>query len=602
MSLTGTTSAQIDIEVEGAPLDPLVYALLISAEVDTTMFVPSQFRLVFRGSSTTVLEGGGLQLGVTVLLQVTTGGLPTPLMTGDITGVEIDYGPEGRLTVVTGLDRSHRLMRGTKTMAYPEMTASDVIPMLLGECEVEPGPIDPTTTTYEWLTQANVSNWTFIQQLAALENRVAFVDRLGMFNFVKPPSPEFAGPPVMSLDEPPMGEQLAMGVNLIRLRSSVTSAEQVPEVNVTGYDPLVAAPVLGLAPSIPSTAMVLDPATEPALLAGEVGATPFFDASTPFEDEGAAENRAMSIAADLAAAMAEMEGECLGNPSIIAGKAFSIGMAGPPFDGQYICSSARHRFEPGNGGYSTWFTVGGMRDRSLFSLASGGGGADPVAAGRVNGLVIGKVMDNEDPESMGRVKVMFPWLSDEYLSAWARTMQFGASIAGGCLWLPEIDDEVLIGFDRGDVHYPYVIGNLYNGVNRPEPPPEVEGGVASRRLTSRMLHTVQFNDGPEAQGIVIRTGDETVSITLDGEQQALTIMSAGQVNIEAADAVSLKAAADFTIEAGGNVSIQAGGQVSVEGAAGISLESAASLALQGMDVSVEGTSVGVTAPEITLGA
>ena len=595
MSLTGTTSAQIDIEVAGTPLDPMVYGLLVSAEVDTTMFLPSQFRLVFRGNSTTVLEGGGFQLGVPVMLQVSTGGTPTQLMTGDVTGVEIDYGPEGRMTIVTGLDRSHRLMRGTTTMSYPEMTASDVASLVAGKAGLEPGPTTPTENIYEWLTQPNVSNWAFIQQLAALENRVAFVDSMGLFNFVLPPTPDLAPPPVMSMDEPLMPGQLAMGLNLIRLRSSVTSAEQVPEVTVTGWDPQEAIPVLGVAPSVPSTAMLLDPATEPALVAEEVGATPFFDASTPFAMESAAETRATSIAADLAAAMAEMEGECVGDPSIMAGKAFSIGLAGAPFDGQYVCSAAMHRFEPGNGGYSTWFTVGGMRDRSLFSLASGGGSSDATTQGKVHGLVIGKVMDLADPMSLGRVKVMFPWLSSDYVSAWARTVQMGASIAGGCIWMPEINDEVLVGFDRGDIDYPYVIGNLYNGMNRPEPLPELEPAVASRRLTSRLLHTIQFDDQPPQNGITIRTGDETVTIQLDADQQALNITTTGQVNVEATTAISLKSAADITIEAGGSLSIQATG--------GISMETTADLSMQGAGgVSVEGSNVSVSAPEISLGA
>ena len=597
MSLTGTTSAQIDIEVEGAPLSPMVSALLISAEVDTSLFVPSQFRLVFRGQSSEVLEGGGLQLGVMVMLQVTTGEAPTPLMTGDITGVEVEYGPEGRLTIVTGLDRSHRLMRGTKTFAYPDMTASDVVEQLVSEAGVIPGEILPTTTIYEWLTQPNVSSWTFIQQLAALENCVAYVDPMGLFQFGPLPMPEEGLPPVMSYAEPAMGSQLVLGKNLVRLHARVSSAEQVPEVTVTGYDPMMGIPVLGVAPGLPSTAQSLDPATLPAAVAGEVGALPFFDASRVFQDEGAAMKRAQSIAADIAGALAEMEGECLGDPSVLAGKVISLGLAGPPFDGQYVCSSALHRFEPGNGGYTTWFTVGGKRDQSLLALASTGGNVDMTASGRIPGLAVGTVTDNMDDENLGRVKVLFPWLSDTYVSAWARTMQIGAGKAGGygCLFIPEVGDEVLVGFDRGDIDHPYVIGNLYNGLARPEPPPSVEGGVASRRIMSRMRHMIQFDDGPEALGITITDGDDTVSIKLDAEQQAITITSAGQVTVEAAEGISFKSGADFGIEAGGSVSIQ--------GAGGLSLETAASLSMQGAGgVTVEGSNVSVSAPEISLGA
>ncbi|MGH9054939.1 MAG: hypothetical protein ACRDYY_03615, partial [Acidimicrobiales bacterium] len=170
MSVTETTSAQIEIEVGGAPLDPLVYQRIVSAEIDTSMYVPSQFRLVFRGYPNEILEPGGFQLAVPVTLQVTTGGVPKQLLMGEVTAVEIDGAPDGILTVVKGMDRSNRLMRGTKTMAYPDQVASDVVTTLIGEASIDPGEIVPTTTVYEWLTQANISSWVFIQQLAALEN------------------------------------------------------------------------------------------------------------------------------------------------------------------------------------------------------------------------------------------------------------------------------------------------------------------------------------------------------------------------------------------------------------------------------------------------
>lgn len=595
--MTGTSSAQIDIEIEGAPLDPMVSGLLVSAEVDTSLSMPSQFRLVFRGPRTTVLEGGGLQLAAEVMLQVTAGGAPTPLMTGEITAVEVDYGPDGNLTIVRGLDRSHRLMKGTKTMAYPDMTASDAVTALLGEAGLIPGEVMPTTTIYPWLTQANVSSWVFIQQMAALENCVAYMNAMGLFNFGPMTKPEEGMPPVLTYDEPPEGTQLVMGRNLVRLRASVTASEQVPEVNVLGWDPTMNMPVVGLTPALPSSSQSIDPATLPAVVAGEFEATPFFETSRPFDTEGAAMTRAQAISADISGALAELEGQCIGNPAILAGESVSLGMAGPPFDGQYVVSSARHVFDPNVGGYSTWFTVGGRQDRSLYALSSGGGSA--AGAGtrpEVPGVVIGTVTDNMDDESQGRVKVMFPWLSDAYVSAWAPTVQIGAGKGGyGFLWVPEVGDQVLVAFDRGDVGHPYVIGNLYNTMTMPEPPPNIEGAVASRRIMSRMHHSIEFDDGPEALGITISDGDQTVIIKLDAEQSAITMTSAGQVTVEAAEGVSIKSGGPFSVEAGGDISIEAG--------AGLSIESGGSLSMAGASgATLESTTIAITAPEVTLGA
>ena len=74
---------------------------------------------------------------------VSNDGVPTPLITGEVTAVEVEHSDGETLTIVRGMDRSHRLMRGTKTMAYPEMTAAAVVTMLLGESEVLPGRDHP---------------------------------------------------------------------------------------------------------------------------------------------------------------------------------------------------------------------------------------------------------------------------------------------------------------------------------------------------------------------------------------------------------------------------------------------------------------------------
>ena len=440
MSMSDVTSSQCDVEVMNAPLNPEVFGLLVSAEVDSSLFLPSQFRLVFRDAPEEVLEPGGLQLATDVVVNVSNSGTPTPLITAEVTAVEVDYAPDGAFTIVRGMDKSHRLMRGTTTIAYPDMTASDVVQQLISQAGLE-GAVLPTSTIYEWLTQANVSAWVFIQQLAALEGCVAFADALGAFHFEPMTQPNEGLPPVMSYLEPAQGTQLVKGMNLVRLRATVSGAEQVPAVTVTGYDQSMAVPVVGMAPGTPSSSVSLDPGTLPAVVAGEFGASPFFDSSRPFDNEGAATTRARAIADDIAGALSEMEGECVGNPSILAGESISIGMAGRPFDGQYVVSSARHVFEPSGGGYTTWFTVGGFRDRSMFSLSSGAGPVDSTRP-QISGLVVGTVTDNMDDKNLGRVKVMFPWLSDSYVSAWARTMQVGASKAGGgFLWVPEVGDE-----------------------------------------------------------------------------------------------------------------------------------------------------------------
>jgi hypothetical protein len=544
MSISETQSSQCTVTVMEAPLDPIVAQMLVSVEVDSTMFVPSQFKLVFAGSPDDVLLPSGLQLATPVTVMASYDGAPVPLITGEVTAHEVEYSYGETLTIVRGMDRSQRLMRGTNTMAYPEMTASDVVTMVLAEAGVLPGEIIPTETVYDWLSQANVSGWVFIQQLAALENYVAYSDALGFFNFCPMPMPEAGVPPAMTYMTPQMGTQLILGKNLLRLHAVVTSAEQVPAVTATGYDPMMSMPVVGLAPTLEAPSQSLDPGNLPPVVAGEFEAKPFFDASRPLDNEAAATKWAQSVAGQISGGLGEFEAECDGNPNILAGESVTIGMAGLPFDGYYICSAARHVFEPRGSGYTTWVTVGGYRDRSLYALSSGAAQNDGIRPS-IPGLVVGTVVMNEDPEEQGQVKVMFPWLGPSYVSAWCRVMQIGASKAGGgFLWIPEVGDEVLVGFDRGHIDHPYVIGNLYNGVSMPIPPPSVEGVVANRRIASRMAHTIEFNDGPEKMGIGIMTApaeSPPTSIVLDGEEIKITVNSLGQVEITGTLGVKISA-------------------------------------------------------------
>jgi uncharacterized protein involved in type VI secretion and phage assembly len=82
------------------------------------------------------------------------------------------------------------------------------------------------------------------------------------------------------------------------------------------------------------------------------------------------------------------------------------------------------------------------------------------------GLARAQVVDVRDPESAGRIKVKFPWLPRE-VETWARvSLPLGGNRTG--LWaLPEVGDEVVIGFEHGDLNSPIVVGSFWNGDRPP---------------------------------------------------------------------------------------------------------------------------------------
>src|ERR1700681_1734571 len=83
------------------------------------------------------------------------------------------------------------------------------------------------------------------------------------------------------------------------------------------------------------------------------------------------------------------------------------------------------------------------------------------------GVEIALVTNVKDPEKQGRVKVCFPRLPGKPESDWARVAQPAAGPGRGFYWLPEVNDEVLVAFERGQANLPYVIGALWNGKDQP---------------------------------------------------------------------------------------------------------------------------------------
>jgi phage baseplate assembly protein V len=108
---------------------------------------------------------------------------------------------------------------------------------------------------------------------------------------------------------------------------------------------------------------------------------------------------------------------------------------------------------------------------------------------RMKGLVIGKVVAVVDNENQGRIQVQFPWLDDELKSSWASVVSPFAGNDRGLFWMPELGDEVLIGFVHGDFSQAFVLGAMWNGVaGAPSPDPR------QRMIRSKNGHTIRFVD------------------------------------------------------------------------------------------------------------
>jgi uncharacterized protein involved in type VI secretion and phage assembly len=171
-----------------------------------------------------------------------------------------------------------------------------------------------------------------------------------------------------------------------------------------------------------------------------------------------------------------------------------------------------------------------MVNEGLLELLTISSGQDDD--GRITGVVIGIVTNNKDPDQLGRVKLRFPWLSDSTESDWARVATPMAGNGRGLYFLPEVDDEVLVLFERGDVRFPFVIGALWNGKDQ-APAGNGDGKNALRVIKSRSGHLIRFDDSEKAPKIEIIDASSGNRIVIDTSADTVTITAGKNIVLEA---------------------------------------------------------------------
>jgi len=476
------------------------------------------------------------------------------LIEGEITGIETHFtGRSQAPIIVRGYDTSHRLHRGRYNRSFQNMKDSDIIKKIAKEVGIDLGKIDDTSGPHDYVFEENQTNMEFFRERAARNGFELFVQDNKLY-FRKPNAGESI--------------ELKWLKDLHSFRVRVSSAQQVKSVEVRGWDYSQKQPFVSTANSekvITETKNGKGSATS-SKFKGQPPSPKMMVVDQPVFKSKEADIIAQALCDELGGEFVYADARGEGDPRIRPGKIIKLKDMGR-YDGQYYVTETRHIYHERI--YNTEFSVRGSRGGDLFTTLS-----PPTHLQPGQTLMVGIVSNNKDPKGWGRVKVKFPTLTEEHESNWARIVTIGAGPSRGFDCIPEINDEVLVAFEHGDIHRPYIIGNVWNG--KDAPPEKVDDSVMSNKVRLRTFktrtgHKLQFveeDKGGSKKGVYVETSDGH-KINVNDSQKCVEIITSGGHKLILDDmsaSITMKSTGSIKIEANTTIDIRANGIVTVNGA------------------------------------
>jgi uncharacterized protein involved in type VI secretion and phage assembly len=446
--------------------------------------------------------------------------------------VDFDKEAQGRVTIV-GYDKLSLFAEGIRHRTFTNQSHKEIVEKIAREVGITIGEIEDTGITEEYICQSDETNLQFLSKIAAMNGFELFIQCNDM------------GDPLLYFRKPATKAtlQLKWGENIRSIRPRYKKM-QINHVDIPywKYKDKRIDGTLQQRKTGNSITQASVPASEEKSVEWATFRAPgSWNTNTLEKTQKIAQSMCDYFQGQFLCAELELEG----NADVRAGSLIKIlpneddqKSDLKSFAGQYYVTDTCHIYE--NGKFKTKITVSDTGGYSLLQH-----NFSPVERLRPSQThLVGIVTNNRDddkPPNMGCVKVKFPTLrtkdSPEGIeSCWARVVTTGAGKNRGVDWLPEIGDEVVVAFEHGDIHRPYIVGSVWNGVDSsPEDRKHrVNGnGVRLRTLKTRVGHEIEFveEDGGDGKqrGIYVKTADKLKVDMNDTKKEILISTPSGMV-------------------------------------------------------------------------
>ena len=428
-------------------------------------------------------------------------------------------------------DKAIAMTVGRKNANYIDKKDSDIITQLIGNYAGLSNEVTATTLTHKELVQFYCSDWDFLLARAEANGLLVSLDAGKVI--VK--APQTSAAPVLTV---------TYGMDLIDFHADLDARAQFKSVASVGWD--LATQQIQQQQATPET-LTGQGNLDSAALADVLGLASFRLQSTAPLDTSFLTTWAK--AQQLKSGLARIRGHVTFQGSALAkpGTLIELKGVGARFNGNVFVSAVNHQVSDGNwhtrvdfGMSPAWFTE---TTETIAPPASG------LTSG-VSGLHVGVVKKlDADPESQYRVQVSIPEMSAETDCFWARLTNFYSSNSFGAFFIPEIGDEVVLGFFNDDPSHPVILGSLYSSKNVPPYTPEAANNI--KAIVTRTKMKVEFDEEKKII-TVITPGTNKIVISDEGKSILLQDQNNNKVTLDAAG-ITLDSPKDITLKAQGKI-------------------------------------------------
>jgi Rhs element Vgr protein len=542
--LNSTGPVSVIVTCDGAPIPETAQVLRIEIQHGVNR-IPSATVTIIDGDMPNaefpLSDDGPFKPGAVIVISAGYAGTVKPVFSGVVIkhGLHIDGGNDARL-VLECRDKALGMTVGRRNANYVNKTDSDIMSALLGAHGLG-ATVDSTSITYKELVQYYVSDWDYMMARAEVNGMLVMVDA----GAVTIKAPDASSEPVL---------KLTYGMDMLAFDAEMDARWQLAQVTTTSWDPTAQA--------------VLQKTAKPVELGGQgdISSATLADvlgvADYGLQSAATLDGDALTAwakAQQTRAALARIRGRVSfqGHAAAKPGAVLELAAAGKHFNGKIIATGVRHSIEDGNwitevefGMPTYWFT----EEHQLHA---------PEAAGltaAVGGLHVGVVLKlDADPEGQYKIQVEVPLMKAQVAGVWARLASFYGSSGFGAFIIPEIGDEVILGFFNNDPSCPVILGSLYS--SKHVPPYELAAENNYKALVTRSKLKMEFDDDKKIITL-ITPGKNKVVISDDGKSILLEDQNSNKVELSPSG-ILLDSPKDIVINAKGKVAISAAQNVEV---------------------------------------